>query len=41
VKLDRTRILSLDEQTTMMNLYKSGRVDALYNHTTPARGSTK
>ncbi len=26
----------LDEQTTMMNLYKAGRVDALYNHTVPA-----
>jgi oligopeptide transport system substrate-binding protein len=26
----------LDEATTMMNLYKAGRVDALYNHTVPA-----
>ena len=28
--------IRLDEQTTMMNLYKAGRVDALYNHTVPA-----
>ena len=26
----------LDEATTMMNLYKAGDVDALYNHTVPA-----
>ena len=36
VKLDRLEFYPLDEQTTMMNLYKSGRVAALYNHTTPA-----
>ena len=36
VKLDRIEFYPLDEQTTMMNLYKSGRVDALYNHTVPA-----
>jgi len=35
-KLDRIEFYPLDEQTTMMNLYKSGRVDALYNHTVPA-----
>ena len=26
----------MDEQTTMMNIYKSGRIDAIYNHTVPA-----
>ena len=36
VKLDGIEIYPLDEQTTMMNLYKAGRVDALYNHTVPA-----
>lgn len=36
VKLDGMEIYPLDEQTTMMNLYKAGRVDALYNHTVPA-----
>lgn len=36
VKLDRIEFYPLDEQTTMMNLYKAGRVDALYNHTVPA-----
>jgi oligopeptide transport system substrate-binding protein len=36
VKLDQIEFYPLDEQTTMMNLYKSGRVDALYNHTVPA-----
>ena len=36
VKLDRIEFYPLDEQTTMMNLYKSGRVDATYNHTVPA-----
>ena len=36
VKLDRIEFFPLDEQATMMNLYKSGRVDALYNHTVPA-----
>ncbi len=36
VKLDRIEFYPLDEQTTMMNLYKSGRVDATYNHTIPA-----
>ncbi|HUR96858.1 MAG TPA: peptide ABC transporter substrate-binding protein [Pyrinomonadaceae bacterium] len=36
VKLDRIEFYPLDEQTTMMNLYKSGRVDAIYNHTVPA-----
>lgn len=35
VKLDGIEFYPLDEQTTMMNLYKAGRVDALYNHTVP------
>ena len=26
--------------TTMMNLYKAGEVDAIFNHTVPVRGST-
>ena len=36
VKLDAIKFYPMDEQTTMMNIYKSGRVDALYNHTVPA-----
>ncbi len=36
VKVDRIEFYPLDEQTTMMNLYKAGSVDALYNHTVPA-----
>ncbi len=36
VKLDRIEFYALDEQTTMLNLYKAGRVDALYNHTVPS-----
>ena len=36
VKLDGIEFYPMDEQTTMMNLYKAGRVDALYNHTVPA-----
>ncbi|MEO8041788.1 MAG: peptide ABC transporter substrate-binding protein [Acidobacteriota bacterium] len=36
VKLDQIEFYPLDEQTTMMNLYKSGRIDAIYNHTVPA-----
>jgi ABC-type oligopeptide transport system substrate-binding subunit len=35
VKLSGIEFYPLDEQTTMMNLYKAGRVDALYNHTVP------
>ena len=34
--LDGIEFYPFDEQTTMMNLYKAGRVDALYNHTVPA-----
>ena len=36
VKLDGIEYYPMDEATTMMNLYKAGRVDALYNHTVPA-----
>ncbi len=36
VKLSGIEFYPLDEQTTMMNLYKAGRIDALYNHTVPA-----
>ncbi|MFV0387502.1 MAG: peptide ABC transporter substrate-binding protein [Pyrinomonadaceae bacterium] len=36
VKLDAIEFYPMDEATTMMNIYKSGRVDALYNHTVPA-----
>lgn len=36
VSLDEIVFYPMDEQTTMMNIYKSGRVDALYNHTVPA-----
>ncbi len=36
VKLDKVQFYPMDEQTTMMNIYKAGRVDALYNHTVPA-----
>jgi len=35
VKLDGIEFYPMDEQTTMMNLYKAGKVDALYNHTVP------
>ena len=36
VKLDSIEFYPMDEATTMMNLYKSGRVDAVYNHVAPA-----
>jgi oligopeptide transport system substrate-binding protein len=36
VRLDGIEFYPLDEATTMMNLYKAGSVDAMYNHTTPA-----
>ena len=36
IKLDAIKFYPMDEQTTMMNIYKAGRVDALYNHTVPA-----
>ena len=36
VKIQSVTFYPMDEQTTMMNIYKSGRVDALYNKTVPA-----
>ena len=36
VHLEQIVFYPLDDQTTMMNLYKSGEVDATYNHTVPA-----
>lgn len=36
VRLDGIEFYPLDDATTMMNLYKAGSVDALYNHTVPA-----
>jgi oligopeptide transport system substrate-binding protein len=36
VRLDKIVFFPLDDQTTMMNLYKAGEVDATYNHTVPA-----
>lgn len=35
VKLDGIIFYPLEEVTTMLNLYKAGDVDALYNHTVP------
>jgi oligopeptide transport system substrate-binding protein len=36
VKLDRITFYPLEDTTTMMNLYKAGAVDAVYNHVPPA-----
>lgn len=36
VRLDRIEFYPMEEATTMMNLYKAGSVDAMYNHTPPA-----
>ena len=36
VKLDRITFYPIEDQTTMMNLYKAGEVDAVLNHTPPA-----
>ena len=36
IKLDGIEFYPLEEQTTMQNLYKAGKVDATYNHTVPA-----
>jgi oligopeptide transport system substrate-binding protein len=36
VRLKGIEFYPLDEATTMMNLYKAGSVDAMYNHTPPA-----
>ncbi|MBA3785534.1 MAG: peptide ABC transporter substrate-binding protein [Acidobacteria bacterium] len=35
VKLDAIEFYPLEESTTMMNLYKGGRADAVYNHIVP------
>jgi ABC-type oligopeptide transport system substrate-binding subunit len=36
VKIDRIEFYPLEEQTTMINLYKANEVHAIYNHTVPA-----
>jgi oligopeptide transport system substrate-binding protein len=36
VKLDQITFYPLEDATTMMNLYKAGEVDAVYNHVPPA-----
>jgi oligopeptide transport system substrate-binding protein len=36
VRLERIYFYPLEDNTTMMNLYKAGEVDAAYNHTVPA-----
>ena len=36
VRLREIRFYPISEQTTMMNLYKAGEVDAIYNHTVPS-----
>jgi oligopeptide transport system substrate-binding protein len=36
VKLDQITFYPLEDATTMMNLYKAGEVDGLYNHIPPA-----
>jgi oligopeptide transport system substrate-binding protein len=36
VRLDEIRFYPLEDQNTMMNLYKAGSVDATYNHTVPS-----
>ena len=36
VRLAEIRFYPIEDQTTMMNLYKAGAVDATYNHTVPA-----
>ncbi|MEK6335050.1 MAG: peptide ABC transporter substrate-binding protein [Acidobacteriota bacterium] len=36
VKLDRIVFYMLVDNTTMLNLYKAGELDAMYNHTVPA-----
>lgn len=35
VKLNQINFYPLEEATTMLNLYKAGEVDAIYNHTVP------
>ncbi len=36
VKLKGIEFYPLEDQTTMMNLYKAGSIDAIFNHTVPA-----
>ncbi|MDT7809438.1 MAG: oligopeptide transport system substrate-binding protein [Acidobacteriota bacterium] len=36
VRLDKIYFYPLEDNTTMMNLYKAGEVDATFNHTVPA-----
>jgi oligopeptide transport system substrate-binding protein len=36
VRLDRITFYAIQDQITMMNLYKAGEIDAVYNHTVPA-----
>jgi oligopeptide transport system substrate-binding protein len=36
VRLERLTFYPIEDQTTMMNLYKAGEIDAVYNHTVPA-----
>jgi oligopeptide transport system substrate-binding protein len=36
VRLDQITFYPIEDQTTMMNLYKAGEVDAVLNHTVPA-----
>jgi oligopeptide transport system substrate-binding protein len=36
VRLDRIIFYLITENTTIMNLYKAGELDAMYNHTVPA-----
>ncbi len=36
VRLERLIFYPMEEATTMMNLYKAGEVDAVYNHVVPA-----
>jgi oligopeptide transport system substrate-binding protein len=36
VKLDQITFYPIEDSTTMMNLYKAGEVDAVYNHVPPA-----
>ena len=38
MKLDQITFYPVEDKTTMMNLYKAGEVDALYNHTSRRMG---
>ena len=35
-RLERITMYAIQDQVTMLNLYKAGEVDAIYNHTVPA-----